>query len=63
MIKLTDILREYRSTKGVEKYLKDLETNPKGEDGFFSQRVRVIKSLEELDMRILSDYYKEFNAR
>ena len=27
-----------------------------------SQRVRVIKSLEELDMRILSDYYKEFNA-
>jgi hypothetical protein len=42
VIKLTDILREYRSTKGVEKYLKDLETNPKGEDGFFSQRVRVI---------------------
>ena len=27
-----------------------------------SQRVRVIKSLEELDIRILSDYYKEFNA-
>ena len=29
MIKLTDILREYRSTKGIEKYLNDLKSNPK----------------------------------
>ena len=28
-----------------------------------SERVRVIKSLEELDMRILGDYYREFTQR
>ena len=29
MIKLTDILREYRSVEGIEKYLNDLKSDPK----------------------------------